>query len=415
MHIRLSRRRLLTIAGAATLPFALTGCAGRTLPDRVGPPPHALPPVALPPVRTAVDRITDITVCLRPFRPDGPRIAVEPVAGKTVVHHYGHGGSGWSLAWGSAVIAGELAMRAAAAGPGPVDIAVIGCGAIGLTSAIQLQRMGARATIYTRDMPPAVPSAAASGVWSPDSRICFQPQATPALKAMWERMCRLSFKAYQDKLGLPGMPVEWVDLFIVQRPPAASPAPPPAVAPAAAPAGEAEAADPRPAFATLRRELTPDLHPVSTVLEPGAHPFGDRPVRRNSNLIFNIAPYTRLLLEDFHRQGGRIVIRRFDRPADLATLPEPVVMNCTGYGAKALFGDDSLMPVRGQLARTAPQEDVRYMLYADQVSFVPRRDGWVFQVVGPNDYYGYGSDDLTPDRAEAERAVSTITALFPQV
>jgi hypothetical protein len=38
----------------------------------------------------------------------------------------------------------------------------------------------------------------------------------------------------------------------------------------------------------------------------------------------------------------------------------------------------------------------------------------VFQVVGADDYYGYGDDSTTPDRAEAERAVTTIASLYPR-
>ncbi|WP_242400892.1 hypothetical protein [Acetobacter okinawensis] len=47
----------------------------------------------LVPIRAHADQIMDIKVCLRPFRPAGPRMDVEHVAGKTVVHNYGHGGS----------------------------------------------------------------------------------------------------------------------------------------------------------------------------------------------------------------------------------------------------------------------------------------------------------------------------------
>ena len=46
------------------------------------------------------------------------------------------------------------------------------------------------------------------------------------------------------------------------------------------------------------------------------------------------------------------------------------------------------------------------------VAFVPRRDGLVFQALGDNDYYGFGDDTTVPDRAEADRAVNTIAALF---
>jgi len=35
----------------------------------------------------------------------------------------------------------------------------------------------------------------------------------------------------------------------------------------------------------------------------------------------------------------------------------------------------------------------------------------VFQVIGENDYYGFGDDATVPDRAEAERAVRTIASV----
>ena len=118
------------------------------------------------PIRAHVDRIFRVTVCLRPFRAAGPRLEVERVGDKTVVHNYGHGGSGWSLSWGSSSIAVEKAMAA-----GEREVAVIGCGALGLTSAILLQRAGAKVTIYAKERPPEVRSARATGSWTPDSRI----------------------------------------------------------------------------------------------------------------------------------------------------------------------------------------------------------------------------------------------------
>jgi glycine/D-amino acid oxidase-like deaminating enzyme len=87
------------------------------------------------------------------------------------------------------------------------------------------------------------------------------------------------------------------------------------------------------------------------------------------------------------------------------------LINATGYGARALFGDRSLTPVRGQLARTMPQTEVNYGLYYKGVSFVPRRDGAVFQIVD-DDYFGFDDDTTTPDRSEADRAVNTIAGLF---
>jgi len=89
-----------------------------------------------------------------------------------------------------------------------------------------------------------------------------------------------------------------------------------------------------------------------------------------------------------------------------------VLINCTGYGARALFNDQSVIPVRGQLARLIPQPEVTYGLTHDYVSLVPRRDGLVVQLYGADEGVGYNDDTTEPDRAEAERAVAAIAGLF---
>jgi glycine/D-amino acid oxidase-like deaminating enzyme len=130
-------------------------------------------------------------------------------------------------------------------------------------------------------------------------------------------------------------------------------------------------------------------------------------------MMFNITAYAHLLTSDFLAAGGKIEITEFHAPADFAKLREKVLINATGFGARALFGDESVIPVRGQLARTIPEPDVGYGLFYKNVSFVPRRDGLVFQVVGEDDYYGFNDDSTIPNRAEAELAVNTIAGLYP--
>jgi hypothetical protein len=388
MQASIGRRRLLTGTGAALLLGGLEGCA--TTFSAKGP---SAPALQLVPVRATTDRITRITVCTRPFRAQGPRLDTEQIGSKLVVHNYGHGGSGWSLSWGSSSIAVRKAMAS-----GEREIAVIGCGALGLTSALLLQRAGARVTIYAKDLPPNVRSSLASGLWTPDSRICLEENATPAFTQLWEQMARSSFQTYQNFLGLSGTPVEFIDNYFVSDEPAS--------------ARRRGVTDGRPRFADLQRELLPDLMTQGTDFAPGSHSLGSRYLRRSSLMMFNLTSYTRLLLGDFGANGGKIEIAEFHTPDDFAKLREKTLINATGYGARALFGDQSLTPVRGQLARAIPQPEVNYGIFYKGVSFVPRRDGLVFQVVGEDDYYGFNDDTALPDRGEAERAVNTIAGLF---
>lgn len=387
MRNAIGRRELLTGGGAALLAGALGACgvgAGRRAPM-----------LDLPRLRASADRITNITVCTRPFRAAGPRLDVEQIGDTTVVHNYGHGGSGWSLSWGSSAIATQRALAT-----GRRDVAVIGCGALGITSALLLQRAGARVVIYAKELPPNVRSSLATGVWSPDSRICLEDNATPAFRALWEGMARQSFRTYLTLLGLPGDPVESIDNYVVTD------------VPGGARRGET-GGDGRPKFATLHHDLAGDLATAPEDFAPGTHRFGARSLRRRSLLMFNIAAYSQMLVTDFLVAGGQIEIAEFHSPAEFAGLRQRTVVNATGYGARALFGDQTVTPVRGQLARTIPQPDVRYGLMYRDVAFVPRRDGFVFQVLGDSDYYGFGDDSTTADRAEAERAVNTIAGLFP--
>jgi hypothetical protein len=376
----LGRRQVIQTGGAFLSALALDGCAGSR--------PHA---PTLPPIRASADRVIKITVCTRPFRADGPRLDVERIGDKIVVHNYGHGGSGWSLSWGSSTIAVRNAMAT-----GAKDIAVIGCGALGLTSAILLQRAGVAVTIYAKDRPPDVRSSLASGVWTPDSRICLESGATPAFKQAWEEMCRISFRTYQDFLGLPGAPVEWVDFYRIHDL-----------------AAQARPPENSIKFAELQRELVSDLAPPLVTLGPAANPFPGYRVQRHPSMVFNLTEYQRLLISDFLANGGRIRAREFRSPAEFSTLSEKALINATGYGAKALFGDASVIPVRGQLARLIPQPEVRYSLAYRDVSYVPRRDGSVVQALGADESFGYGDESTMPDPAEANSAIATIASLFP--
>ena len=346
------------------------------------------------PLLTDPGRLSRITVCTRPFRAQGPRVEVEAVGDKRVVHNYGHGGSGWSLSWGSAAMARDLALAG-----GQADVAVIGCGALGLTAALQILRAGARVTIHAAERTPYTRSARATGVWSPDSRIAADAAVTSDFPARWEAMARRSWVDHHAFVGLDGDPVRCIDQYKL----AAKRGGNGAVGPAPTPG--------RIGFAHYADRLA-DLVPHSRLLGMGEHPFPVASARVVPQMIFNVAEYARQLTEAFLMEGGRIVQRTFHHPSELASLAEPVVVNCTGYGARALFGDGSIVPVRGQIAWLTSQPELTYALNFRAISMVPRHDGIVVQANGASQMVGYGVEDETPDRAEAEQALAALATLY---
>ena len=413
----LSRRAFLQGSAALGGVGLLGGCARHvTAPVAsqqmmAGITPDPLPfydePGPIVPIRADVDRIFRITVCLRPFRGAGPRLDVEKIGTATVVHNYGHGGSGWSLSWGSADVVVRKAIEAA---PSVRDVAVIGCGAMGLTAALTAQRLGLNVTIYAAERPPYVRSARATGQWTPDSRIALANLATPDFPALWERMARTSFSLYQSYLGSPGTPIEWTDRYILSDGPAPS-RPARDRTPLPGPATDDEQHE----FARYRDRIA-DLTPQTRTLPAGSTPFPTPIVRRTSTLTFNVASYSRALMQEFQIGGGRIETREFRAPSELAQLPQKLILNCTGYGARALFRDESVIPVRGQIAWLIPQDGVNYALQYKGLNVVGRRDGIVVQPDnGRGEEDGWNSTDEQPNRAAAEAGVRLLQDIYARM
>ena len=383
--------RRLVLGGLA----GLGGCAVKPAAPRSSIAIEDVPPL-LAPIRAHKDRLFDITVCLRPFRAQGPRLDTEMLGDTLVVHNYGHGGSGWSLSWGSGTIAVQKAMAAS-----PREIAVIGCGALGLTSAILAQRAGLKVTIYCKELVQQARSARATGSWTPDSRIALTEPAGPQFAVLWEEMARTSWKTYRSYLGLPGNPVQWADRYNLSD--------------LTVEEGRAQAeALNTLGFADYESRIA-DLVPRAMEMPPGSTPFPVKYVRRTTALQFNIASYAHTLLNDFRLAGGAIQMREFHSPSELTQLAQKVVINCTGYGARALWKDDSIVPVRGQIGWLLPQPEVSYGIGYHGVSVVSRRDGLGVQAVDGGDLRGYQDANEAPIRAESEKAVGVLEDLYARM
>ncbi len=344
----------------------------------------------LAPLVASPDRIIEMNVCTRPFRAQGPRIELERIGRKQVVHNYGHGGSGWSLSWGSGLLATQMAQNT-----GRQQIAIVGCGAIGLTTALVAQQAGLGVTIYAKERPPYVRSQFATGSWTPDSRIC-SSEFAPAFAERWEAMARYSFRRYQSLLGAAGNPIEWRDMYSMSDNPPGTPAP----------HGESN----EPEYPDFEDTLIADLTPKAVDLSSLQHPFPAPYVRRRPALLFNIAGYSRLLMEEFLAAGGRIETFTLSDRGDFAAIEERTIINCTGYGARSLLNDDSIIPVRGQTCKLIPQPEVHYGFNygSRKVSVYPRRDGLLVQAQAEGDF---NNDKENLDPTESISAVERLAEI----
>lgn len=375
--MQINRRQILASSAALSL-----GACTLNQVQKIAPAEPLLPGA---PLKISEDRVIRITVCTRPFRPAGPRIEAESFGDKTVIHNYGHGGSGWSLSWACAEDAVALAAQT-----GARDFAVIGAGVIGLTTALRLAETGASVTIYAKELPRETRSARATGVWSPSSRIGLGTDVPTGFQDRWEGWARKAFRTHQHYIGSVGQPVEFQPNY-------------------ALPGGGGSPASRD--FLHLDRRVR-DMMQGSRALADDAHAFPVTPVRAGLNMVFNVAAYTDRLVHDFLAMGGRMVRRAFpDRAAALA-LPETVIVNCTGYGAKTLWEAEELVPVRGQINWLPPQPEARYGFFYKGVFVLSRGDGVVVQPVGPNDDFGYGDDNETPDSELMRSAIAAVAPLF---
>ena len=397
----MERRNFLKGSGLALAGLS-TGSLGAFAADAPSASSSAMPGPAwrkrgpLAPIKATPDRIVSLDECTRPFRPQGPRIERERIGKKTIIHNYGHGGSGWSLSWGSGRLAASLAKETR-----EPRIAVIGCGAIGLTAAVVAQRMGMKVRIYTKEYFPYVRSSRATGVWSPSARIVTLEHATPEFRKRWEEMARYSYYRYSTLLGLRGHPIEWTDSYKLSDKPFAT-------------GTSMYTHDPfpgEPQYPHLEDDHTPDLMSALETLTKDEHPFPVAHVRRANMMMINIPEYARLLLETFFAAGGDLVIREFRDARDFQEIPEKTIIHSTGYAARALVKDDSLVPVRGRTARLIPQPEVDYAVSyeAQNVYTVSRRDGMIVQSW---EYGDYGSAIEAPDLALTKTTLARLAKLF---
>jgi glycine/D-amino acid oxidase-like deaminating enzyme len=326
-------RRLFLGSAAATL--ALPGCATNMATRRRAPPPTG----CLPRVLVSPDRVIRTMAGLRPFRAPGFVVRAEALGEKRLVHNYGHGGAGITLSWGTSKLAADLGLQGH---QGPV--AVLGCGVMGLSTARLAQEAGYDVTIYAKALPPDTTSNIAGGQFHPFGHYR-RNRVTSEWQAQYLAAVDYSWRRFQIMVG-EDYGIRWLPTYVETG-------------------------------GAVEEQLTPTFPPANRLLRPDEHPFGTEApaIARYDTMYVETGRYLRQLIRDVHIAGGRIRIREFATPADLAALPERLVFNCTGLGSRTLFDDEELRPARGQLAILIPQPEIRYAFTGEAGYMFPRPDG----------------------------------------
>jgi len=201
----MDRRSLLKLGGMAALGLGVDACAPKSATPQLAPSPR--PMVRLGHVNVSWDRIIRTTIGLRPHRPSGFMLKADALDGKTIIHNFGHGGSGMSLSWGTASMATDLAMPHSER-----KAAVLGSGVVGLTSARELQRHGFEVTIYAATVPPDTTSNMSLAGFTPTTALVNKDKRTPEWDAQFLRAAELSYRQLQLMVG-PTYGVRWMDSY----------------------------------------------------------------------------------------------------------------------------------------------------------------------------------------------------------
>jgi D-amino-acid oxidase len=391
----LTRRQMLQGATASVGLLSMPAVVTRALADAYAPAPLRRGEI-LPDPDFSLLRPTDpYFVGIRPHREGGVCLKLDDDiipsrhGSKVLIHNYGHGGAGITLSFGCASIVADHVQRLKREMRRP-SVAVIGCGVIGLTVAAELRRRWRtlRITIYAKDLDVrSTTSFIAAGQFEP-SGICDEYETEDEKKILAEylrrsraRIVELQHSSRWHRYGIAFRRDYTLDHWN-------------------------RAYD----------EYTP--YDVVPQYRSGTLPFAKLNTIGREYRTWLINPTILLpqLVADLKRSAVRFRRRQFEGRDDFAQLKENIVINCTGYGARALMNDEDVIAKRGHLValrRTLPKQ-----FYFFSGGCGNRRNMYVFCrhtdiVVGGTVQTGNDTEAIIEaDRSRFDRILENARAMF---
>ncbi|MFI7402142.1 FAD-dependent oxidoreductase [Streptomyces sp. NPDC049541] len=250
------------------------------------------------------------------------------------------------------------------------DVIVVGAGVIGLTTAVVLAERGVRVRVWTRDPVAATTSAVAGALWWP-YRI--EPVARARAWALQSLDVYEELAARSESTG-----VRMVEGVL----------------------GEADL-DRAEAWAAAR---VPGLRASTAEEYAGSGLWARLP-------LIDMSAHLPWLRERLVKAGGLVEERTV---TDFAEADAPVVVNCTGLGARSLVPDASVRPVRGQLV-VVENPGIRTWLTStgadgEMAYFFPQPGRLLLGGTADEDAWS-----LVPDPEVASAIVRRCAALRPEI
>jgi D-amino-acid oxidase len=256
-----------------------------------------------------------------------------------------------------------------------MDVLVIGAGVCGLTTGIRAAEAGFSVTIRTAAPAGRTTSAAAGALWG-------AVRAGPPERVL--EWARAGLEVLSELAAQPGTGLRTVSGSEVSRAPQLEPG--------------------------YWTRLLPDLRPC----EPAELPDSFTSGWHYSAPVTTMPVYLEYLQARFERAGGTIEVTAVPSLASLAGAA-PVVVNCSGVGARHLVPDPAVVPVRGQVVIAVNPGIEEFLVNVDEeppwiVYMFPH--GETILLGGTNEV---GAWDLEPEPSIAERIVAQCAMIDPRL